>query len=59
MAVKIFQSGHQEFENWTREKDLYQNPGLLEHDHILKFISAEIRPNNVRVKFIYFSFEIM
>ena len=48
VAVKVFPFGHQEFENWTREKDLYQNPGLLEHDSILKFISAEIRPNNVR-----------
>ena len=47
VAVKIFQSGHQEFENWTREKDLYQTPGLLEHDNILKFISAEIRQYNV------------
>ena len=51
VAVKIFQSGHQEFENWTREKDLYQNPGLLEHENILKFISAEIRPFNVRYIF--------
>nr|ATY70062.1 ACVRII [Oopsacas minuta] len=46
VAVKIFQAGHQEFENWTREKDLYQTPGLLEHENLLKFISAEIGPSN-------------